>query len=38
LDDNYYTYDPEIEYLMIENNLSEKEKEVVREYMKELNE
>ena len=38
LDDYYYTYDPEIEYLMIENNLSEKEKEVVREYMKELNE
>ena len=38
LEGYYDTYDPEIEYLMTENNLSEKEKEVIRGYIKELNE
>lgn len=36
LDDYYDTKDPEIECLMIENNLSEKEKEVIRTYVDEL--
>ena len=36
LDDYYESKDPEIECLMIENNLSEKEKEVIRLYIKEL--
>ena len=38
LDEYYETYDPEIEYLMTENNLSEKEKEVIREHINKLNE
>lgn len=36
LEDYYDTKDPEIECLMIENNLSEKEKEVIRLYVDEL--
>ena len=36
LDDYYESKDPEIEYLMTQNNLSEKEKEVVRNYVDEL--
>ena len=36
LEDYYDTKDPEIECLMIENNLSEKEKEIIRLYVDEL--
>ena len=36
LDEHYENFDPEIEYLMDENNLSEKEKKVIRDYVNEL--
>jgi hypothetical protein len=36
LDEHYESFDPEIEYLMDGNNLTEKEKKVIRDYVNEL--